>query len=199
MRREMKMMGAILGASVGLVLLAVDLSVARVVFALAICLLLPGLGWARKMRYADLGDTLAMACVLSICTTVAVGTVMVLSRSWWPQWGLAVLAGIALVGFVPARQLLDRASAALRLRIAGFSDDGGTWADWYRQSQDQAAARQARASEASGVWVDWYSDVERRSAEAREREAAAKQAAVEAWISWYQQTHLLNKRSGTRS
>ena len=91
----------------------------------------------------------------------------------------------------------------MRLRIAGFGDDGGTWADWYRETQQQAKARQARAavtgSEASAVWVDWYADVKRRAEEARAREAAAQRDAVDQWISWYQQTHLLTKRSDPRS
>ena len=103
---------------------------------------------------------------------------------------------------MPVRLLIDRAGAAVRLRIAQFGDDGGAWTDWYRETL-QAKARQARAaasaSEASAVWVDWYTDVKRRAAEARAREAAAKQVAVEEWISWYQETHLLTKREDTRS
>ena len=83
--------------------------------------------------------------------------------------------------------------------LSGFTDDGGAWADWYRQTQHQAAARQPRASEAAGVWVDWYTDVERRVTEARAREEAAKQEAVDQWISWYQQTHLLTNREDPRS
>jgi hypothetical protein len=202
MSRRMQLMAALLGALLVAVLLAIDLQVARAGLAVAGCLLLPGLGWARKMHYADVGDTLALASVLSICMTVAVGTTMVLSRSWSLEWGLAALGGLALVGFVPARLLLDRASAAVQLRIAGFSDDGGAWAEWYRQTQEQARARAlaaTSASEAAAVWVDWYADVERRAEEGRAREAAAKEAAIEAWIAWYQQTHLLTKRSDRRN
>jgi hypothetical protein len=166
------------------VLVATDLSAARMVGALVICLLLPGLGWARKMHFSDFGDTLALAIVLSICMTVAVGTTMALSRSWSLGWGLASLAGLALAGFIPARLLLDRAGAD-------------------RDSRQQAKSRQARAAanatDASAVWVDWYAEVERRADEARAREAAAKQAAIDQWISWYQQTHLLTKRSDRRS
>ena len=184
------------------VVLATNLPAVRVALALAICLLLPGLGWARKMHFGDLGDTIALAVVLSICTTVAVGTAMAVSDSWSLGWGLAALGGVALTGFVPVRLLIDRAGAAVRLRIAQFGDDGGAWTDWYRETL-QAKARQARAaataSESSAVWVDWYTDVKRRAAEARAREAAAKQTAVEEWISWYQETHLLTKREDTRS
>ena len=42
----------------------------RVGLAVVGCLVLPGLGWARKMRLGDRGDTLALTVVLSICTTV---------------------------------------------------------------------------------------------------------------------------------
>lgn len=189
----------LLGPLLVVVLLATDLPAARMAFALALCLVLPGLGWARKLHYADLGDTLALACVLSICTTVAVGTVMVLSRAWSPIWGLAALAGIALAGFVPARLLLDRAGAAVRLRMAGLAEGGGTLAEWYRETQHQVHVRRTRAAatagEASAIWMDWYADVERRAEKARAREAAAKQAAIDQWITWYQQTHLLTRRS----
>ena len=201
MRRRTRVLAAL--ACVLLpVALATDLPVARLTMALIACLLLPGLGWARKMHFGDLGDTIVLAVVLSICTTVAVGTAMAVSDSWSLGWGLAALGGVALTGFVPVRLLIDRAGAAVRLRIAQFGDDGGAWTDWYRETL-QAKARQAlaaaTASEASAVWVDWYTDVKRRAAQARAREAAAKQAAVEEWISWYQETHLLTKREDTRS
>ena len=203
MSRRTQVLAAVLGALLVVGLLATNLPAARVAFALATCLLLPGLGWARKMRFGDLGDTVALAVVLSICTTVAVGTAMAMSGSWSTGWGLAALAGVALAGFVPARLLLDRAGAAVRLRMAGFGDDEGAWADWYRETQQQAQRRRTRAAAAayaaSAVWVDWYADVKRRAEEARAREAAAKQEAVDQWISWYQQTHLLTKRQDPRS
>ena len=203
MRRRAWVSAALLGVLLVVLLLITNLPAARVAFALAICLLLPGLGWARKMRFGDLGDTLALAAVLSICTTVAVGTTMAISDTWSLRWGLAALGVVALAGFVPAGQLLDRAGAAVRLRLAGFADDGGAWADWYHETQQakvrQAARAEVTASEASAVWVDWYADAKRRAAEARAREAAAKQAAVDEWISWYQQTHLLTNREDPRS
>lgn len=128
--------------------------------ALVVCLLLPGLGWARKMRFGDRGDTLALAVVLSMCGTVAVGTAMALSGRWSLGWGLVVLLGIAAAGFVPAGALADRAGAAVRRRTAGFGDDGGEWADWYAHNQQQAVRRRQQAevetAAASQVWVDWY-------------------------------------------
>jgi hypothetical protein len=179
-------------------LMATNLPAARVAFALAICLLLPGFGWARKMRLADLGDTVALAIVLSMCMTVVVGTAMVVS-GFSPEWGLAALAGVALAGFVPARLLLDRASAAVQLRMPGFGDDEGARAGWYpRETQEQA--QQGRtpsavtASRASAAWVDRCTDVKRRAEEARAREAAAGQAAMGQWISWCQLTQPLTKR-----
>src|SRR5215210_723091 len=172
----MKFHAGVLMALIGAlfpVALATNPSAVRVVFALAICLLLPGLGWARKMHFGDLGDTIAMAVVLSICTTVAVGTAMAVSGSWSLGWGLVALGVVALAGFVPVRPLLDRAGAAVRLRIAQFADDGGAWVEWVRETQ-QAKLRQARAaataSEASAVRMDWYADVKRRAAEKRARE-----------------------------
>ena len=199
MSRRTQVLAAVLGALLVLGLLATNLPAARVAFALATCLLLPGLGWARKMRFGDLGDTVALAVVLSICTTVAVGTAMVLSGSWSPEWGLAALAGVALAGFVPARLLLDRAGTAVRLRMAGFGDDEGAWAGWYpRETKQQAKVRRARAavtaSEVSAVRVDWYADVKRRAEEARAREAAAEQEAIDQWISWCQLIQPLTKR-----
>ena len=153
--------------------------------------MLPGLGWARKMRFGDLGDTVALAVVLSICTTVAVGTAMAVSGTWSLGMGPGGAgAGVALAGFVPARLLVDRAG--------GPPCDSGSPGSRRRRGlggvvprdpagQGQAGCRAAvPASEASAVWVDWYADVKRRAAEERAREAAAKQAAVDEWITWYQ-------------
>jgi hypothetical protein len=196
MKRRTYVLTALVSAALP-VLLATNLPAARVAVALLACLLLPGLGWARKMHFGDLGDTVALAVVLSICTTIAVATAMAVSGHWSLEWGLAALGGVALAGFVPTRLLLDRAGAAVRLRLA---DDGGARTNWYRETQEaevrQAARTAVTAREASAVWVDWYADVRRRVAEAREREAAAKQAAVEEWISWYQKAHLLSPSKG---
>jgi len=42
--------------------------------ALGGCLVLPGLGWARRLRLRDLGDTLALTVVLSLSITAVVAT-----------------------------------------------------------------------------------------------------------------------------
>ena len=199
MSRRTQVLAALLGALLLVALLAANLPAARVALALAICLLLPGLGWARKMRFADLGDTVALAIVLSMCMTVAVGTAMAVSGSWSPKWGLATLAGVALAGFVPARLLAARAGAAVQRRRAGFANDGVAWPDWYlRDTQQQAKVGRARAavtaSEVSAVRVDWYADIKRRAEEAQAREGAAKQEAIDQWISWCQLTQPLTKR-----
>jgi hypothetical protein len=141
MTRQTRVFAALLGALLVVGLLATNLPAARVAFALAVCLLLPGFGWARKMRFGDVGDTVAMAIVLSICTTVAVGTAMAVSGSWSPEWGLAVLAGIGLAGFVPARLLAARAGAAVRLRRAGFRDDGAAQKGGLGPPRDPAAGK----------------------------------------------------------
>jgi hypothetical protein len=202
MKRRKYVVAALVSAALP-VLLTTNLPAARVAFGLAICLFLPGLGWARKMRFGDLGDTVALAVVLSICMTTAVATAMAVSDSWSLGWGLAALGGVALAGFVPAQLMIDRAGAAVRLRSAGFGDDGGVWARWYRETQQARATQTARAAvtagEASAVWVDWYADVERRAAEARARESAARQTAVDEWIAWYQRTQLLTNREDPRS
>src|SRR4051812_39768644 len=143
MRRRTWALAAVASALLAAVL-ATNLPAARLTMALIACLLLPGLGWARRMHLGDLGDTLALAIVLSISMTVAVGTTMALSRSWSLGLGLASLAGLALAGFMPARLLLD-ASAVVRLWITGFADEGG-WADWYRNRKQEAKARTAQAA-----------------------------------------------------
>ena len=116
MSRRTQGLFALFGAVLLVGLLAVNPSVGRTVFALAVCLLLPGLGWARKIHVGDLGDTLAWAILLSICMTSAVATTMVLSRSWSLGWGLAALMAIAVIGHLPTRNLAERARTAKRLR-----------------------------------------------------------------------------------
>lgn len=140
---------------------------ATTIVALALCLLLPGLGWARKMRFGDRGDTLALGVVLSMCATVAVGTAMAVSGAWSPVGGMAVLALVAAVGFLPLGSLTDRAAAARRRRTRVFGDDGGEWAEWVAYTRQQAVRRRRRseadAGAAADVWVDWYNRTQLRT------------------------------------
>ena len=159
MSRRTRLLLALLGALLVGVLLAINLPAARMIFALTICLLLPGLGWTRRVRSGDRGDTLALAIVLSTCMTVAVGTTMVLSRSWSLGWGLAALSGISVAGYLPIRPLLDRVRAAVRLQTVKTAANSAAGA----QAPDAAPTGPAPAVE---PWLDWYADVERRAEEA---------------------------------
>ena len=114
------------------------MSVLSVVLALGVCLLLPGLGWALKMNYADPGDTLAFAVVLSVCLTAGVGIAMVVTHAWSLGWGLASLGVVSLAGYLPPPRLSSR--------VRGPSTP----------------------SDASAGWLDWYPDVERIGPGSRE-------------------------------
>lgn len=143
----------------------VDLSSLRLAVALALCLLVPGLGWARKLRTSDLGDTLALSVALSLCATTAVATTMAVTARWSPWVGLVALGVVAVLGFLPQRRLL-----AATLRVVRPSptllDQGDTqaWTDWYdAQSRRSAEDRQheiALAEESARSWSDWYAAAE---------------------------------------
>jgi hypothetical protein len=155
MRRRTRLLLALPGAVLVGVPLATNLPAARMIFALVICLLLPGLGWARKMRLGDLGDTLALATALSICMTVAVATPMVVFGSLSIGWGLTALSAMAVAGFLPIRHLLDRARTAIRLPT---------------KTQDATTARPSPALvTVTDPWLDWYTAVERHAEEATVR------------------------------
>ena len=126
--------------------------------------------------------------VLSICSTVAVGTAMALSKTWSPELGMTVLALITGVGFLPTRALIDRVARTVR-RTTLVPDDGGAWFDWAAQGeQPTRRRREAAAAMATDAWGDWYADVERRAAEEKAlREAAVDQAHAE-WAAWAEQT-----------
>lgn len=179
------------GALVALLLVA-DPSLGRLALAGVACLVLPGLGWARKMRLGDPGDTLAMTLVLSICTTVAVGTAMALAGAWSVGGGLAVLGLVALGGLVPGRAWAEQLGGGLRRNAGSGADD--VWAGWQFDVELRQRRAERAAREASEVWGDWYADVERRVEQARALEAAAAREATDQWIGWYQRTHLLKSR-----
>ena len=75
----------------------------RLISATLFCLLAPGYGWARRMPGNSPGDTLALAVVLSICTTILVATAMAVFDAWVPVTGFVILTAIAIVGIVPLR------------------------------------------------------------------------------------------------
>jgi hypothetical protein len=148
--------GAVIAGAV--VILLSGWSGLRLAAALALCVLLPGWGWARRLRPADLGDTLALAVALSLCATVAVSTAMVLADRWSWTVGAACLAGIAGLGFVPARRLLS----GLGLRILWrLSARGISFTDWYAAYAERRRLAAEAEEAAAIVWTDWYSEQQR--------------------------------------
>ena len=85
----------------------------RMTAALAGCLVLPGLGWARRLRLRDLGDTVALTVVLSLSITAVVATGMAVTGLWSPVAGLVVLAAVTGLGFVPVRAVVARAGVVV--------------------------------------------------------------------------------------
>jgi hypothetical protein len=140
------------------VLLLFGWSGVRLAAALALCVLLPGWGWARRLRPADRGDTLALAVVLSLCATVAVSTAMVLAARWSWTGGAACLAGITGLGFVPAHRLLSGLGLRIWWRL---SARGTSFADWYGGYAERRRLA-AEAEEAAEIeWTDWYAEHQR--------------------------------------
>ncbi len=176
--------GPVVAVAAALVLalaLALDAPAVRLTAALAVCLVLPGLGWARRLKLRDLGDTVAMTVVLSLSLTAVVATGMAVTRTWSAYGGLAVLIGIAVLGFVPVRAVasrtvevvLGRATYRPRRRAVvvdtGEIDDG--WTDWYAdaraRSDEERLRREAEAEAAAQEWRDWYAENHRRTTDAR--------------------------------
>jgi hypothetical protein len=73
-------------------------SPAKIPVALVFSVVVPGLGWAWRLRLADAGDTLLTAVTISICLLVVVGEGMALLRLWSVEGGFLVLAAVALLG-----------------------------------------------------------------------------------------------------
>lgn len=163
----------ILGVSlliIGAVTWLLDPGAVRMLAALVVCLLLPGAGWARRMRLRDGGDTLALSVVLSICATAAVATLMAVTRHWSPAAGLVILLGVGAAGFLPAGSLAARVRSALhRPRL--------------RRALDPALV--AAAEDAAEEWQDWYADARRRVDAERAEQLAAAEAAEQEWRDWY--------------
>ncbi len=150
--------------------LALDAPAVRMTAALVGCLVLPGLGWARRLRLRDLGDTIALTVVLSLSSTAVVATAMAVTGFWSPPAGLAGLAAITVIGFVPVRAVVAGAGVVL-LGRPGI--DG---------------VRQPLAIEVDDTedgWTDWYSDARARTDEEHRRRAAEAEAAEQDWRDWY--------------
>jgi hypothetical protein len=84
----------------------------------AACLLLPGMGWASKLRLGDAGDRLALAIAISISALTVVGTTMVVLGRWSTPLGLVALAAVGAIGFLPRRLLAPVSARLSSLRIA---------------------------------------------------------------------------------
>jgi hypothetical protein len=84
----------------------------------AACLLLPGLGWAWKLRLGDVGDRLALAIAISICALTVVGTTMAVLGRWSTPLGLVALATVGAIGFLPRRLLAPVSARLSTLRSA---------------------------------------------------------------------------------
>lgn len=160
--------------------LALDAPAVRMAAALVVCLVLPGLGWARRLRLKDLGDTIALTVVLSLSITAVVATAMALTGAWSSVAGLVILVAITGLGFVPVRAVVVRAGVVVlgradrhedRPPVVEVGDVGDGWTDWYAdaraRSDEERRRREAEAEAAEQDWRDWYA--ESRRATARER------------------------------
>lgn len=90
---------------------AVIVDALRLPLTVACCLLLPGLGWARKAGRADAMDTVALAVLISMSATILVSTAMVVTNSWSTPGGVAVLVAFAVLGFVPFDRARSKSGA----------------------------------------------------------------------------------------
>ncbi len=158
------------------------------------CLVLPGLGWALRLRLRDPGDTLALTVVLSLCLTAIVATAQVVAGWWSPVGGLLALGGIAVLGFVPGLTVVERTGTFL-FGPTGLRGDQDLdtadveWKDWYadalRRSDEEHRLRQAEAKAAEREWRDWYADAVRGSDEEHRRRLAEAEAAEQEWRNWF--------------
>lgn len=83
------------------VALPVVVESARLPYLVLACLLLPGAGWAYRWGTGDLGDRIAVTLAISMAATILVATAMAASRTWNLPGGLAALAVISVLGFMP--------------------------------------------------------------------------------------------------
>ena len=162
--------------------LGLDAPAVRLVAALAACLVLPGLGWARRLRLKDLGDTIALTVVLSLSLTAVVATGMAVTRSWSPIAGLAILAAVSALGFIPVRAVIVRAGVV----VLG------------RPARDAERPLAVDLDDTEDGWTDWYADARARSDEERRRRAAEAEAAEQDWRDWYAESRRAAARERSR-
>lgn len=155
----------------------------RATVALACCLVLPGLGWARRLKLRDPGDTMAMTLMISLCSTTVVATGMVLTAHWSTFGGLAVLALVSVLGFLPLGELAARASSAITHR--------------------PRPRHRLVPPEPDQEWPDWYADAPRRVEDERSVPVAAEQTVEDQRRSWHAkhrqsqaESAILNRRPG---
>ena len=162
--------------------LALDAPAVRMAGALVACLVLPGLGWARRLRLKDLGDTIALTVVLSLSLTAVVATGMAVTGTWSPAGGLVILIAVTGLGFVPVRAVIVRAGVVV-LGRPGHQED---------------RPRAVDVDDTEGGWTDWYAAARARSDEERRRREAEAEAAVQDWRDWYAEHHQVVARERSR-
>jgi hypothetical protein len=108
-------------AAIGIILLVAtgQIGVLRWGLVAAACLLLPGLGWARRSRLRDTGDRLALAIAISISAVTVIGTIMAVTGLWSAWIGLTALLAVAAAGFL-SRRVLNAISTGLKWFINLF-------------------------------------------------------------------------------
>ena len=151
--------------------LALDAPAVRMVAALAACLVLPGLGWARRLRLKDLGDTIALTVVLSLSLTAVVATGMAVTGTWSPVAGLAD----------PRRG--DR--ARVRPGPGRGRTRGCRGARSLGRRRWSGSSYRSTSTDTEDGWKDWYADARARTDEERRRRAAEAEAAEQDWRDWY--------------
>ena len=73
-------------------------SAVRLPVTVAFVLVVPGLGWSRRLGLRDGGDTAVLAVALSICAAVLISETMALLHLWSPEAAFLVLEALALAG-----------------------------------------------------------------------------------------------------
>ena len=162
--------GGLVVVAAGLVL---DSHAVRMAAVLLVCLVLPGWGWARRLRLKDLGDTLALTVVLSLSWTAVVATGMAVTGRWSVAGGFVALLAIGALGFVPAGVVVSQVGVFLLGRPV-LAGDGSL----------AAGSLAAESAAAEVEWTDWYAGVRREQDEEQRRQEEEAEAAAREWADW---------------